>query len=574
MQDNDFQFYPSTKVLANKAWAKFKNRSFTRILESSAGEGHLAKSYPHYRDYGNANPVDCIELDLSKHAVLRAANFEVVGLDFMSFTHGDIYSHIIMNPPFAYGAQHALHAWKIMFDGEIVAILNAETIRNPFSRERQELVALIEQYGDVEYFTEAFSGKDAERKTEVEVALVYLRKDSQYQSTILDDLFKGLRVDGTNEDMLAGEFKEHQEIAISNSVIENAVLTFNVAVEATKQSVFSEAKANHYASILGDTMAVRNGDLSSAYDLGESSLKYVQESLRKRYEMLKDRAWSGILRSSNVTSHLSSNAQRKIESEFATIKKLDFTVSNIYGFLLGLVESKGDIQKEMVCEVFDKIVQYHSENTVFYMGWKSNDKHRSGGMRVKTTRFIIPNQGGYKWSSSADYRTIQFLSDFDKVFAMLDGKSKPEISLADTFNQHYSSLKSGDRLSTSYFDVRYYPGIGTIHFFPRSKQLMDKLNRFVGRMRDWLPPEGAKVSDAFWLQYTNADKFDKELRQEVKKTYRNSWNNPMDDVVYKARGNYEAAMKSVTDSLSTVLERNGINLTNMIEQQATQLLLN
>jgi len=55
----------------------------------------------------------------------------VVGHDFLEFKMGAIYSHIIMNPPFSQGAAHVLHAWHILYDGEIVALLNAETVRNP-----------------------------------------------------------------------------------------------------------------------------------------------------------------------------------------------------------------------------------------------------------------------------------------------------------------------------------------------------------------------------------------------------------------------------------------------------------
>ncbi len=75
-----------------------------------------------------------------------------------------------MNPPFADGAKHVLKAWEILFDGEIVAILNAETLKNPYSKERKLLFKLIEQYGEVEYLQQIFAGVDAERQTNVEIA--------------------------------------------------------------------------------------------------------------------------------------------------------------------------------------------------------------------------------------------------------------------------------------------------------------------------------------------------------------------------------------------------------------------
>lgn len=132
----DVQFYPTPQPLVDRAWGKFKNRDFVRVLEPSAGEGHLAKGRPHHDDSGwyNRKPaVDCIELDVTKHAHLRESGFDVIGIDFMEFDGaGAIYSHVIMNPPFLYGAQHVLKGvvcgrgrnptlrlWPAIFSGEI-----------------------------------------------------------------------------------------------------------------------------------------------------------------------------------------------------------------------------------------------------------------------------------------------------------------------------------------------------------------------------------------------------------------------------------------------------------------------
>lgn len=171
---DDLQFYPTPKELAQRAWALFKNKHFTRILEPSAGNGDLADARPweNERYYRGAAPIiDCCEIDVTKHATLRDKGYQVVGLDFLQFGNAAIYSHIILNPPFANGAAHVLKAYESMWDGEIVAIINADTIRNPFSRDRQMLVSLVEQFGSYEIIEGAFAVPDAERKTDVDVAL-------------------------------------------------------------------------------------------------------------------------------------------------------------------------------------------------------------------------------------------------------------------------------------------------------------------------------------------------------------------------------------------------------------------
>lgn len=564
----NLQFYPTPPSLALKAWGKFQNHNFVRVLEPSAGEGHLIEAYQEssvevegrYYRRGRVE-VDCIEIDITKHPILRAKGLEVIGIDFFQYQDASMYSHILLNPPFQTGAQHVLHAWDIIYDGEIVAILNAETLKNPFSKERQLLARLVAQHGSVEYLQEEFLSPDAERKTAVEIALVYLRKESGYREEILGNILDGLKQDDTTEDDLASEYREINAVMLSNTVIENAVIAFKAATAAAKEAVFAEARAKHYAGMLGDTMERMNGD-GPAKDI-PASLAEIKKDLHKRYKEIKNRAWAGILRSSQVTSRLSSAAQKRLESEFESIKQLDFTISNIYGFLSGLVERRGDIQIEMACDVFDLITRYHSDNTVYYMGWKSNDKHRTCGMRIKTTRFILPNHTN--WGHALKWESMQMLRDFDKVFAMMDGKYEPEVGLEQVFTNHFKDLCQGSRLSSSYFDVRYYPGVSTIHFFARDKKLVDRFNRFVGRHRSWIPPEGERVSEDFWLQFEQAEKMDREVRAEVSKLKRSRWDDPLWQIT-RDNEDGERARSVVGDALAVVLEHRGINVQAMLDK--------
>ena len=562
----DMQFYPTPLDLAQRAWSKFKDRNFVRILEPSAGEGHLIGAVPVDRFGYHRYKIDAIELDSTKHPLLKGM-CDVVGFDFLRFEAGAIYSHIIMNPPFADGAKHVLKAWDILFDGEIVAILNADTLRNAYSKERQMLTRLIEQHGEVEFIPDAFKGDEVERQAEVEVALVYLCKQAD-TSAIIGDILGEMKAD-TEAHSLGADFHEAHDLALPNNFAENTVLAFNAAVEAMRQEVYAEARASHYARLLGETMAKVNGDASgeSSSESSGSTATWVRGELGKRYGKLKDRAWTGILRSTQVTSRLSSSAQRRLETEFENIKKLEFSESNIYGFLAGLANAGGQIQIEMACDVFDLITKYHSDNTVFYMGWKSNDRHRTCGMRIKTTRFVLP---GHRRSlgDSLYWDSEQVLGDFDKVFAMLDGKTEPETSLVQVFRSSFRELRFGSRVSSSYFDVRYYPGVGTIHFFPRNKMLIDRLNRLVGRHRKWLPPTDEGVSKDFWLQFDKAEKFDGEVRKEFAKSGvgRSTWSKPSLQSLFHDNDRKAESEEVLAQAVQVVLDRHGINIEAAIEQ--------
>jgi len=592
------QFYPTPLALAEKAWSMFKDKDYVRVLEPSAGNGDLLA--PYVTNYGNrwqssrfAGPVDVIEVDAAKHPLLQAKGAKVVGFDFLEFTGIGRYSHVVMNPPFAQGAQHLLHAWEHLYDGEIVCILNAETLRNPFSKERQHLLRIVQQHGRVEYAGAAFA--DAERQTEVEVALVHLVKRAQ-TSDLVGDLLGELSADrNRHSDDL--DFGFQRQLALPKGLVEDAVLRFDAAVAAAKGAAQYQAKANYYAALLGRTFhevhqsdglkrdPEEAGATSPAQSLAQAQAeqsaripKLVRAAFSAAYDELKDRAWLSILRSTEVLSKLSSRAQKRIEAEFELIKSLDFTAKNIYGFLHGLSEAAGSIQLDMVLDVFDDITRYHEDNVVFYMGWKSNGRHRTAGMRLKTTRFILPGHGTEGWHRGLSFDSQRELADFDKVFAMLDGKHESATrGLCAIFGDKdaFERLRKGSREQSDYFEVRYYPKRGTIHFFPRSKELMDRLNRVVGKHRKWLPPRKEDANADFHAQYEQAEKFDAEFRESFSRAYRGgsrSYANAahaLGQVVRVSKNpqqlcDEEFALECVSHALDAVMDTHGLSPTTQL----------
>lgn len=574
----DFQFYPTPDALARKAWALFRNRDFTRVLEPSAGEGDLIKAMPgfdHPRRRGT--PVDVCEIDLGKHPHLRQIDgVSVVGTDFLQFGGCSIYSHIIQNPPFAQGVHHVLKAWDGMFDGEIVSIINAETIRNPFSRERKLLVSLIEQHGAVEFVQDAFMGDEVRRESPVEIALVYLRKRSRVGEDVVGSIYKNLRQENEQASAarMAAEFERAQDLVIPATVIENLVITFDAAVACMRETVVAEARANHYEALIGSTMAELTSECSMIAS-AKNTTDWVQTQMVERYLRLKDRAWANLLRSSQVEKHLSSGAQRRLQSAFQEIKTLEFTVQNVQGFLAGLVENQGSIMREMACDVFDLIVRYHTDNVVFYKGWVSNDKQRTCGMRLKKSRFVIP--GNTTYGGSLAWEAQRRLADFDRVMSMLDGKEEPEVSLVSLFKDRMNELKAGERLSGTYIDVRFYPRAGTIHFYPRNQEIMDKLNKLVGEHRQWLPRDPGAMSEDFRRQYAEADRFDKELREEVVSRVKVKagankpimrWDNPLSGIMM--RDESERSAHEIYDALTAVQARHGIAVDAQLQHASAQ----
>ena len=532
-----YQFYPTGVRLAVKAWAKFK-RPIRHLCDPSAGKGHLIRhameGFPglaeeeipwvaelddnefqegrfhhRYREYARKKfsslpDVSVVEIDMQHHSTLKELGAKIIGYDFMDVSSLASVSQIIMNPPFAQGCAHVLHAWECLYDAELVAIINAETIRNPFSQERQKLVSLIEQFGSVEFLQDEFTD-EVERTTKVEVALIYLEKvPRQYVET--DHLTKGLKRGDSQYAEIDPE--TCSALALPGNFIQDTCFRFEQAVQAARQASEAQALADNLRGGLGITLEeMQSKGVGSDYrELASSVREKANEEFKARYVDLKNRAWSQILRSTLLTDKLSNQARRKIESDSKEIYHLEFNPANIHGFLMGVAQSLGDIYTEMILMLFDSIIERSTDNAVFYKSWKSNQKHRIG-MRLRKTRFILPRfRMGF--SRSLDYEDERFLADIDKAFHYLHGGVGDFDGLVHATRQN--RIETGDRFSSRYFEFRYYRGAQTMHFYPKSTEVMDKLNRFVGRIRQWLPGDMEEANADFIKQYEKGETYSDE----------------------------------------------------------------
>ena len=529
---------------AAKAWGKF-SRPVRHLCDPSAGKGHLIRhaeeGFPgvadedlpwvaaiedeefqegrfrtRLRDYARMKfsglkEVSAIEIDLQHHDALKELGVKIIGYDFLQVSSLATVSHVIMNPPFAQGCAHVLHGWDCLYDAELVAIINAETIRNPFSQDRQRLVSLIERHGSVEFLQDEFTD-DVERKTTVEIALIHLEKvPGQYLD--VNDLMGNLK----RGDSLYREIDAEtcSALALPGNFIQDTCFRFEQAVEAARKASEALAIANHLSTGLGVTLEEMQtkGVGNDFREVSGTIREAANTDFKTRYDDLKKRAWGQILRSTLLTDRLSNQARRKVEASSQEIYNLEFTAGNIYGFLHGVAQSLGDIYQEMILMLFDSVIERSSDNAVFYKSWKSNQKHRIG-MRLRKTRFILPR---FRVSSSGnlDYEDERFLADIDKAFHYLHGGLGEFDGLVQACRKN--KLSSGERFTSRYFEFRHYK-VGTMHFYPKSAEVMDKLNRFVGKLRNWLPGDMDEANSDFKKQYEKGESFTDEYLAECRKS--------------------------------------------------------
>ncbi len=507
---DEFQFYATPAELRDLALAKFK-RPLKSLLEPNAGRGDLLPSdYDLYRIN-----VDVCEIDGRHHEHLLKRGVRIVGTDFLQFSTKKRYSHILMNPPFRNGVEHVLHAWNILHDGELVAILNAQTIKNPFTQQRKFLVKLIEEFGSVEFVEGAF-GEDALRKADVEVAIVHLEKRT---------------TSGFNWSFLKRSAEKRQEfaavpgseVALPNGALDDIVVAYDAAVESMVAAVQAECTAGFYAELVGAESVgsiIEKVTTEDGESITQSAVKPedINQIINERMDELTASAWRQVFNKTKLTSAFTNEMNNEVYEQAEGFSTLAFTRENIAMVLDSIAASMGDIQTEMVCRTFDYITRFHTDNAFYYKGWKSNDKHRIG-MKIKPRRFILPHilendfGPGFVWEAQSK------LLDIEKTFALLDGDaingnwvSEME-RLLQRDTELFRALVRGERIKTAYFDLRGYFGTGTLHFFPNRPDLIDRMNTIVGKARQWLPESFEEAPSAFWKHYEGAEKFTSAMKK-------------------------------------------------------------
>ena len=123
-------FYPTPDFLIDKMIEKVNFSKVKYILEPSAGKGDIIKKL--IKKTYHRIEVNAIEINSELQAVLRGEGYQVIDTDFLSHMGGEMYDLIIANPPFIEGEHHLLKAIDLMYNGQIVFLLNAETLKNPY----------------------------------------------------------------------------------------------------------------------------------------------------------------------------------------------------------------------------------------------------------------------------------------------------------------------------------------------------------------------------------------------------------------------------------------------------------
>lgn len=461
-------FYPTPKNIIAKMISGIKNIDEKIILEPSAGKGDIIdylieNSY----DFKHSNKrVYCIEKEPELQHILRGKGYKVIDSDFLTYSGDYNFNLILMNPPFDSGCEHLLKAIEIMRNGDIICLLNAETINNPYSKNRKLLKQYLTDYNAIiENLGNCFSVL-AERKTNVEVVMVkiHIEKAKNENDKFNFDAFKG------NTDSIDFDFNEQtlsDKIAM-NDVIGNMIIQY----QNTKNAYIDFLKALHNLKFYS------NGLLNQYSNIKDIALKAVDSSYTTPeiayndfVDNFKSCCWQNALSKLNVEKLLTANVREKFREQMKHQGYMDFTKENIFDIIQLLLNNQDMIMKQAIIDVFDLFTKYHKDNRIDIDGWKTNDYFKVNKKIILPYVIECGFNGYYRRSYG---RNSDIFNDIEKVMCFLTGKNFESIN---TINDTIETIKIGstDKYESEFFYIRAYKK-GTIHLYFKSEDLWNKFN--------------------------------------------------------------------------------------------------
>lgn len=500
------EFYPTPKSLLNKIFDGVDWKQVDTILEPSAGKGDIIEFIQNSEEahrYHHNFEIDCIEKDPNLQAVLKQKGFRLVHDDFFTFHTWKQYDLIVMNPPFSCGDKHLLNALKLQEDGgNIICILNAETLKNPYSITRQALALRLEDlHADISYMQNEFVS--AERKTSVEIAVVKVfipkkERDSR--------IFSELR----ESKQMSEQTVQEQTSLAENDYIKAAVKQFELETEAGIRLIreYQAMKPYMLRSLSGDNFVKNDSILYLTMDKHSPCSPEVTENEFLKVVRLK--YWTSIFNDSRFTGHMTSNLLSEYRTQIDKLADYDFSCFNIKTIQADIAIKLVKGVEECIVKLFDELSFQYSysdelgRNIHYYNGWKTNKAW------IINKKVILPWMNAWGRFNGlydpASYEIIEKLADIEKALDYLSGSSGNERGIRETLHEA-EKIGQTKKIPLKYFTVTFYKK-GTCHIEFTDLELLKKLNIFGSQQKGWLPPAYGKKS------YFDMDEEEKKVIDE------------------------------------------------------------
>ncbi|USI66560.1 MULTISPECIES: class I SAM-dependent methyltransferase [Lactococcus] len=477
MKFNKTEYYPTPKELVSKMVDGIDFAKCATILEPSAGTGHIVdviKNKMEQRRY--QADIDCIEVDPELRSILKDKNFRVIHDDFLTFHTFKEYDLIVMNPPFSNGEQHLLKALKLQKSGgHIICLLNAETLNNPFTLARKELLRVLEEKTDYscEILSNSFSS--SEHQTNVDVALLKISVKEEEKFSYFREELRHARAQKEAQ-------SEEKNFIAENDLISQIVKQYDFEVELRTKLIREFHAAKPYILRSFD-----NPNTAAFRLVGSNDTRYSDLTVNEDIKAVRRKYWETLFAHKSFIERLTSSMRQDLYSRIDELVDFDFSYFNIKQLQLEMTQNiVGNLEKTAL-DIFDKLShQYsyesYSKNVHYYNGWKTN---KSWFVNKKV---ILPFSGFSRWGdANLDRYTISAtFNDIEKALNLFNGNKTLTIDLGEAIEKAVE-VGQTKNIEFNFFDVTFYKK-GTAHIVFKNMDVLKRLNIFAGQKKAWLPP--------------------------------------------------------------------------------------
>ena len=211
---------------------------------------------------------------------------------------------------------------------------------------------------------------------------------------------------------------------------------------------------------------------------GRNSENITRERFKK--EIQKD-AWRWIFRKFKLEKFITSKVMANINSFVELQQNIPFTMKNIYKMVDVIILNKDNFYKQAICDAFDKICSFSSENSTAGENWKTNSNY------MVNKKFIVPYMCSVKYSGGVDITEKSSLYDITKALCNMMGYDYNQFMVGLDFYEIQRYMAFGQWYDWGFFRIKCFKK-GTMHLEFLDEDVWYKFNQTVAKVRGWSLP--------------------------------------------------------------------------------------
>ncbi len=375
--DQDYEFYPTTKAMIRPIYEKLKD-GIGSILDIGCGTCNLRKYIKEFENEKEPEKrrliFDYYVIEKSK-ILIEALERDVIvlGVDFNKTLLIDKPSDVIFcNPPYS---EYETWTKRIIFEGNYQQAFLV--IPNRWKDNKDINNAINQANVDVTVIG-SFDFLDAERSARAVVDILYIKKKSY-------SYYGRNSKDAINDNAFDAWFKETFKInddlekKLKDSEKEEIIKNKLVDCSDGKAKMLVDLYNEELNNLFNHFSAITSLDAETLETIGVNK-EGIKNAIKQKTITLKILYWKIVFDElEEITSRLTSKTRQDMLRRFSVLNTVDFNLENIYPLILWVIKNSNNYYNQQLIDFFIKlsdrenVIPYKSNKKVFHEDrWRYN----------------------------------------------------------------------------------------------------------------------------------------------------------------------------------------------------------